>query len=261
MSSVQVHHEVTELPELPSDAPTVVLSNPLGSTLAVWDRQVPELSRVARVVRYDIRGHGASPVPDGPYDIDDLADDVVALLDRLGLDRVHYVGLSLGGMTGMRMAARNPQRIDRLALLSTSTRLPPAEQWHARAATVRTKGTSAVAEAVVGRWYTRGFHQRHPDRIAAAIRTVSSTPPEGYASCCQALATMDLRGDLSAISAPTLAVAGSDDPATPPPHLEAIVEGVQRGRLLVVSDAAHLANDEQPDVVTPALVEHLTGPE
>jgi 3-oxoadipate enol-lactonase len=257
--SVEVHHVIDASADLPLDAPTVVLSNSLGSTLTMWDQQVAALAQHFRVVRYDTRGHGGSPVPDGPYTIDDLADDVLDLLDRLDLERVHFVGLSLGGMTSMRLAARNPERVDRLAVLCTSAMFGPAQSWHDRAAMVRAQGSSAVAEAVVGRWYTNGFADRHPDRIATARAMVASTPAEGYASCCEVIATMDLTGDLASITAPTLAIAGADDPATPPWHLERIATGVANGRLVVVPESAHLANDEQPATVTAGLLEHLTG--
>lgn len=256
---VRVHHVVVAAPGLPDDAPVVVLSNSLGSTYEMWDRQVPELSRSFRVVRYDIRGHGRSPVPDGPYVIDDLVDDVVALLDELGVQRAHFVGLSLGGMTGLRLAARSPERVDRLAVLCTSALLGPSQAWHDRATLVREQGTSALAETVVARWYTTSFAGREPARILAAQQMVAATPAEGYASCCEAIATMDLTQDLAHIWAPTLAIAGAEDPATPPDHLERIASGVRDGRLLVVPGAAHLVNDEQPQAVTKALLEHLTG--
>lgn len=255
MSAVPVHHVVTG----PPDAPVVVLSNSLGSTTTMWDPQADALAEHFRVVRYDTRGHGESPVPAGPYDIDDLADDVVALLDTLGVDRAHVVGLSLGGMTGMRLAARNPERVDRLVVLCTGARLEPASAWHARAATVREHGTGAVAEAVVQRWFTTPYLDASPDTKAACEATVAGTPSEGYASCCEVIATMDLHHDLPTISAPTLAIAGADDPATPPSFLQAIAETVQDGRLLVVPDSAHLANAEQPETITPAIIAHLTG--
>lgn len=256
---VRVYHVVDAATGLPDDAPVVVLSNSLGSTYAMWDRQVSELSRSFRVVRYDTRGHGQSPVPDGPYVLDDLVDDVVALLDELGVQRAHFVGLSLGGMTGLRLAALSPERVDRLVVLCTSALLGPSQAWHTRAAMVRQEGTSAVAEAVVGRWYTTSFAASEPARVLAARLMVAATPAEGYASCCEAIATMDLTQDLAHISAPTLAIAGAEDNATPPDHLERIASGVRQGRLLVVPKAAHLANDEQPQVVTRALLEHLTG--
>ena len=257
-TSVIVHHVVDASADLPPDAPAVILSNSLGSTLTMWDQQVAALARHFRVVRYDTRGHGESSVPDGPYTIDDLADDVIELLDRLDLARAHFVGLSLGGMTGLRLAARNPDRVDRLAVLSTSALLGPAQGWHDRATIVRAEGTAAVAEAVVERWYTNGLAQREPDRIVAARDMVAATPAEGYASCCEVIAAMDLTGDLDAVSAPTLAIAGSDDPATPPPHLRRIAAGVRNGRLLIVPDSAHLVNDEQPTIVNRSLIAHLT---
>lgn len=257
--AVPVAHEVEAAPDLPADAPAVVLSNSLGATRAMWDAQVPELARHFRVVRYDTRGHGASPVRPGPASIDDLVDDLVALLDTLGIDRAHVVGLSLGGMTAMRLAAREPHRVDRLVALCTSALLPPASAWHDRADLVRSRGTRAVADAVVERWYTGAFRASEPRRVADAVAMVSATPAEGYAACCEAIAGMDLVADLPRIKAPTLAIAGADDPATPPDHLERIAEGVSDGRLLVVPRAAHLANDEQPGTITPAIIEHLRG--
>ncbi len=257
--SVAVHHVVEASPDLPEDAPVVVLSNSLGTTHAMWDPQVPALAERFRVVRYDTRGHGSSPVPQGPYSIDDLADDLLALLDRLGVEKAHVVGLSLGGMTAMRLAARNPERVDRLVVLCTSALLGPAQGWLDRAATVRAHGTSAVAEPVVERWYTAAHAQAHPEQVAAARAMVAAQSAEGYASCCEAIATMDLTADLADITAPTLAVAGADDAATPPDHLERIAESVKDGRLLVVPQAAHIASQEQPDVVTRAVLEHLTA--
>ena len=170
MSAVEVNHVVTG----PEDAPVVVLSNSLGSTTSMWDAQADELSEHFRVVRYDTRGHGGSPVPQGPYDIDDLADDVVALLDTLGVEKAHVVGLSLGGMTGMRLAARNPDRVDRLVVLCTGARLEPSSAWHDRAATVRANGSTAVAEAVVARWYTPEFLEKNPDVKAACEGIVAA---------------------------------------------------------------------------------------
>lgn len=255
MNAVEVHHVVSGR----EDGPVVVLSNSLGATHAMWDANLAELEQHFRVVRYDTRGHGGSPVPPGPYSIDDLADDVVALLDRLGVERAHFVGLSLGGMTGMRLAARNPERVDRLVVLCTGARLEPSSAWTDRAATVREHGTQTVAEAVVGRWFTPAFLEANPSVKQECEQTVAATPSEGYAGCCEVIATMDLREDLRSVEAPTLAIAGADDPATPPPHLEQIASSVKDGRLLVVPDSAHLANAQQPGTVTPAVVEHLTG--
>lgn len=253
MSAVAVHAVVTGR----ADGPAVVLSNSLGATHRMWDAQLAALEQRFRVVRYDTRGHGKSPVPNGPYTIDELADDVVALLDRLGIRRAHLVGLSLGGMTAMRVAARDPARVDRLVLLCTATRLPPAAAWTERAATVRAQGSGSVAASVVQRWFSSEYLAAHPGVRSASQAMIAATAAEGYAGCCEAIADLDLREDLRAIAAPTLAIAGADDPATPPENLEEIATGVKGGRLLVVSHAAHLANIEQPEIVTPALVGHL----
>jgi 3-oxoadipate enol-lactonase len=252
-SAVAVHALVTGR----ESAPAVVLSASLGSTHRMWDAQLAALEQRFRVVRYDTRGHGQSPVPAGPYTIDELADDVIALLDRLGIERVHLVGLSLGGMTAMRVAARNPDRVDRLAVLCTAAQFPPETAWHERATTVREEGSGAVAAAVVQRWFTAEYLAAHDDIRAQSEAMVASTPAEGYAGCCEAIAALDLRAELGSITTPTLAIAGADDPATPPAKLDEIAAGVKDGRLLVIPHAAHLANAEQPDIVTSALIEHL----
>jgi 3-oxoadipate enol-lactonase/4-carboxymuconolactone decarboxylase len=163
-------------------------------------------------------------------------------------------------MIGMRLAARHPERVDRLAVLCTSALLGPAEMWRERAATVRSQGAVAVASAVVGRWFTAARRAADPELVARHERMIAGTPPEGYAGCSEAIGSMDLRADLPRISAPTLAIAGAEDPSTPPEHLAAIAAGVPGARLLVLRHAAHLAVVEQPDAVTAALELHLGTP-
>lgn len=255
-AAVPLHHAVAG----PPGAPVVVLGGSLGSTLAMWDPQVPGLAERFRLVRYDHRGHGGSPVPPGPYTVADLGADVLALLDRLGVERAHLVGLSLGGMVATWLAAHAPERVDRAALLCTSALLGPARLWADRAAAVRAaEDTGAVADAVVARWFTPAYAAREPDRVAAARAMIAATPPDGYAACCGAIERMDLTGDLSAVTAPTLVVAGAEDLAAPVPHAERLVAGIRGARLAVVPDAAHLANLEQPAAVTTLLLDHLTG--
>lgn len=244
----------------PPGAPVAVLAGSLGSRPAMWDAVLPLLERHLRVVRYDLRGHGAAPAPPGPWTIDDLAGDLLAVLDAVGARRAHLVGLSLGGLVALRAARLAPDRVDRLVVLCTSARFAPAQQWHDRAATVRAGGTAAVAAAVVARWFTPGYLAARPDGRRSWEAMVASVPAEGYAACCEVLATADLRAGLAGVRAPTLAVAGDADPATPPAALAAIADGVPDGRLLVVPGAAHLACAQRPDVVGPAVVEHLLGP-
>lgn len=253
MPAVDLHFRDEGLRE----APVVLMLGSLGSTLEMWDDQVPVLAQRFRVVRADARGHGRSPVPAGPYTLDDLVDDAVALLDRLGVARAHVVGLSLGGMTAMRLAARHPERVDRLALLCTSALLGPGSAWAERAAAVRSGGTVAIASTVVTRWFTEAGRAADPTRTARFEQMIAATPSQGYAACCDLIAVIDVRADLARITAPTLAIAGAEDPATPPAHLEAIAAGVRGARLLVVPGAAHLANIEQAPAVTAALLMHL----
>jgi 3-oxoadipate enol-lactonase len=241
----------------PEDAPTVVLSNSLGSTPAMWDPQFPALAERFRVVRYDHRGHGRSPVPPAPYGLADLGADVIALLDRLGLEHVHWCGLSLGGMVGMWMAINAPARIDRLVLCCTSARLGPPEMWADRAATVRAQGVDAIADAGIERWLSPGFIEREPEMAAEIRAMLVATPAEGYAACCGVIERMDQVPELGEIRAATLVIAAEDDPATPPEHGALIASTVPGAQLAVVKDARHLATIEQPAAMTELILGHL----
>jgi 3-oxoadipate enol-lactonase len=200
----------------PEGAPTLLLGPSLGSTTELWRPQLAALAGRYRVIRYDHRGHGGSPVPPGPYRIDELGRDVLALMDRLGLARTHLGGTSLGGMVGMWVAEHAPDRVDRLLLACTSARLGPPELWAGRAASVRASGMASIADAVLERWFTPQFAAARPDVVGAARDMLLATPPEGYAGCCAAIETMDLVPDLGRIAAPTLVIAGGADPAIPP---------------------------------------------
>jgi len=246
-------HDVTG----PEDAPVLVLGGSLGTTRAMWQPQLDALARTHRVLRFDHLGHGASPVPAGPYRIEQLGERVLLLLDELGLARVSYAGLSLGGMVGMWLAAHHPERVARLTLICTSAYLPPAEGWHQRAATVRERGTASLVEAVVARWFTPGFPTRHPDVVEPLVAGLRAIPDEGYAGCCEAIATMDLRPVLSRITAPTTVIAGADDPATPPEHADLLAAGIPGARRATIPGARHLPNVERADAVTALMLEHL----
>jgi 3-oxoadipate enol-lactonase len=248
-----IHHEITGS----DDAPVLVLSNSLGSTLAMWDPQAGALAERFRLVRYDIRGHGRSDTPPGPYAIADVGNDLIALLDDLNVEKAHVAGLSLGGMTAMWLGINAPERLDRLVLLCTSAKLGPAQMWADRALTVREQGTAAIAEAGVGRWLTEGFRARYPE-IAEHLRDmIASIDDEGYASACAVIEHMDLASGLPSIEAPTLVIAGAQDPATPPEHAERIVAGIPAARLEVLDPGAHLVNVEQPEATTRLIIDHL----
>jgi 3-oxoadipate enol-lactonase len=252
MTAIEVPYRVDGA----EDAPPLVLSNSLGSTSEMWDPQVPALSERFRLIRYEHRGHGDAPVPPEPYDLDDLGGDVVALLDRLGIERTDFCGLSLGGMVGMWLGINAPERIRRLVLLCTSPMLSREHDWALRGRTVREQGTGAVAEAVVERWFTPRYAEEHPDTVARMRAMVTETPATGYAGCCGAIERMDLVPELGSIRAPTLVVAGTEDPATPPPHAEVIAEHIPDCRMELVP-AAHLASWECPDEVTRLILSHL----
>lgn len=252
MTAVRVSYRV----DGPAGAPVVVLSHSLGATRDMWEPQVQALAGRFRVVGYDTRGHGDSPAPPGPYTLDDLADDVLGVLDELGVERAHVVGLSLGGMTGLRLAARDPDRVDRLAVLCSSASVAP-QGFLDRAAQARAGGTAALAPAVVGRWLTPPFATDHPGLVSRLEAMMAAADDAGYAACCEAIAGMDLGADLRRIVAPTLVVSGADDLALPPEHQQSIAEHVAGAELLTVGPAAHLANLERTDEVTAALLAHL----
>jgi 3-oxoadipate enol-lactonase len=243
----------------PADAPVLLMGGSLGTSLEMWDGQLA-LADALRLVRHDHRGHGRSPVPRGPYEIEDLGRDVLALLDALEIERASYCGLSIGGMVGMWLGAHAPERIERLVLICTSAHLPPAEGWADRAATVREAGTvDAVADAVVARWLTPAYAEQRPELVAELRAMLVATDPEGYAECCGAIERMDLRDELAGVRAPTLVISGADDEATPPEHQRLIADAIPGARLETVAPAAHLAVVEQPARVNELIAAHLAS--
>jgi 3-oxoadipate enol-lactonase len=241
----------------PADAPVVVLSNSLGTTLEMWEPQVPVLSERFAVLRYDHPGHGTSACLTA-NSLEALARGVLGILDERGLECVSFCGLSLGGAVGMWLAMHEPARIDRLALACTSARFGVRENWLARAATVRADGVEAVADAVLQLWFTQRTHRDAPALVRAYREMMVSAAREGYAGCCEALADWDAGDELAAIRASTLVLAGSEDPVTPPAHGEAIARRIAGARLSVLEGAGHLANLEEPEAFSRLLLEHLT---
>jgi 3-oxoadipate enol-lactonase len=228
--------------------------------MAMWDPQLAGLSRALRVVRYDHRGHGGSPVAAGRYRIEDLGRDLLRLLDRLELQRVAFCGLSLGGMVGLWLAANAPERVDRLVVCSAAARMPRPNDYAERAKLVRAQGMSAIADRVIGRWFTPAFLARRPDVVGGIKALLLATPPEGYAATCEALAAMDLRADLPRIAAPTLVIAAAEDQATPAEQSQEIARGIPGAEVVVIPDAAHLANVEQPQAISGRILGHVSSP-
>jgi 3-oxoadipate enol-lactonase len=226
----------------------------LGTTTGLWEPALPLLAQRFRVVRYDHRGHGGSPVPPGPYRLDDLGGDVVALLDRLGVERAHVSGVSLGGMVAMWLAANAPERVDRLVPICTTTRFDPPSMWRSRAASVRADGLASIVDGILVRWLPP---DASPELVAAARALMAGVPDEGYAATCAALEEADLAPSLARIVAPTLVVAGDLDPASPPADAERIAAGIRGARVAVVPGAAHLAVLSHPAEVAALMISFL----
>lgn len=241
----------------PPDAPPVLLLNSLGTDLSMWDEPASRLSSRYRVVRLDARGHGGSSATPAPYTIGLLASDALAVLDHLGLERAHVVGISLGGMNAVWIAGRHPGRVDRLVLASTSPRIGTAESWQARADAVGRGGTAAVAAAVMERFFSERFRGAHPDVVARFETSLARLSAEGYVGASLALRDADLTSEVQAIVAPTLVLAGAEDVSTPLADLERLHEQIGGSRLLVLEGAGHLSSVEQPEAFTEAVERFL----
>jgi 3-oxoadipate enol-lactonase len=248
----RIHVEV----EGPERAPMLMLSNSLGTTLNMWDRQVAAFTQHFRLVRYDRRGHGQSSVPKGPYTMERLGRDVLAVLDGLDIKRTNWCGLSMGGMVGQWLGANAPDRIERLVLTNTSSYFADKAAWNDRLRLVREKGIAAFAAPNMERWFTKGFREGSPDAVGWLQAMFAATPLEGYIACGEAVRDMDHRELLPKIKAPTLVIAGKHDPATPPEANEYIKNHIP-GAQIAMLDAAHISNVEQPEAYTDAVLGFL----
>ena len=237
--------------------PALVLSNSLGTDFSMWDPQMVELQRRFRVLRYDTRGHGQSSVTPGGYTIEQLGRDVLGLLDALRLDRVHFCGLSMGGMIGMWLGVHAPDRLHRLVLSNTAARIGTKEMWNARIAIVRKDGMKSVAAAVIERWFTPEFRAASAEKVVRAQRMLESSPPEGYAACCAAIRDMDQREAVAQIKVPTLVIYGGSDPVTPASDARFLTDQIP-GAAKVDLAAAHLSNVEQAGAFTEAVADFLS---
>ncbi|MEV6615890.1 3-oxoadipate enol-lactonase [Streptomyces sp. NPDC051051] len=239
--------------EGPTSAPPLILGPSLGTSYALWDEVAPELSVTHRVIRWDLPGHGGSAADlIGPgATVGDLAALVLALADSLGLERFSYAGVSLGGAVGLHLALHRPERVSSLAVICSSAHFNGARPWRERAALVRREGLAPVAESADARWFTGGF------TVPGLVADHRRADPAAYAACCDALAAFDLRERLAEITAPTLLIAGREDPATPPAHLREIADAVPGAALVEIPGASHLAPAQCPQAVLTALRAHF----
>jgi 3-oxoadipate enol-lactonase len=249
-----IHVEVTGR----ADAPPLMLSNSLGTDLTMWDDQVPAFGEHFRLIRYDRRGHGQSGVPAGPYSMERLGRDVLAVLDALGIAKTNWCGLSMGGMVGQWLGANAPGRVDKLVLSNCTDYYADKGPWNDRIKFIRDKGLAAIVAPNMERWFTKTFRDRHPEAIARFSKMFLSTKLDGYIACVEAVRDMDHRALLPRIAAPTLIVAGRHDPAIPLAAAESMRERIA-GAKLVVLEAAHISNVEQPKAYAEAVLDFLLG--
>lgn len=252
LESGRLHYELDGTP----GKPVLVLSNSLGTTLDMWAPQLDALRWKFRLLRYDTRGHGQSAVIPGPYQLEQLGRDVLTLLDQLDIERAHFCGISMGGLTGQWLAIHAPKRLNKLIVSNSAARVGTAESWQARAKLVREEGMPEVADGAASRWFTPHFIQHQPVMVEMLLKQLRNSPQAGYAACCDALAVADLRSEIKNIKAPTLVIAGKHDPVTSLEDARYIATHVPGARLVEL-EASHLSNVEAADAFTEAVLKFL----
>lgn len=237
----QIHYQVDGKPDLP----VLVLSNSLGTNISMWDDQIPAFTGHFQVLRYDSYGHGKSTFSGGEFKIDRLGQDVVTLMDHLGLARVDFCGLSVGGIVGQWLALNAAERLNKIVLCNTGAKAGTVEGWNARIEAVKSGGMSSISQTILARWFTPSFHKREPATVDRFRKMIEATSPDAYVATCAALRDADLRSDVSKIRTETLVITGTHDTSIPPESGRYLVEQIP-GSKYVELDAAHLSNAEVP---------------
>lgn len=252
-NGVRIHYLVNGIER----APVLLLLHSLGSNLHMWDPQMPALRTHLHIVRFDIRGHGRSDAPPGPYTLDELGADAVALLDELEINRFHLCGLSLGGMLALWLAANHPQRVERAVFADTAARIGSVDSWQARIDAVQAGGMGAVREAVLERFLSDDYRRKYPHTTQEISDVLTETNADGYRGCCAALRDADLHERVASIRAPSLIITGELDESTPPTQAEELHALIAGSELAVIAGASHLSNIERRDEFTRLLLEFL----
>lgn len=242
-----------------ADKPWIILSNSLGSNLSMWDEQIELLSSRYRVLRYDTRGHGKSEVPPGHYQLAQLESDVIGLMDAHDIDTAAFMGLSMGGMTGMGLGLKHPTRFSRIVVCDARADGPEAfrKSWDERAAFIRANGMAALVPATLERWLTPEFQHQYPDKTRWIGDMVANTDPDGYIGCAMALQQLDYLKDLPGITIPVLYVGGDSDVAAMPDVMQAMADATPGARYVPVPNAAHIANVDNPSGFADAIADFL----
>jgi len=242
----------------PEQGPLVMLSNSLASNLSMWDLQIPALlDEGFRILRYDSRGHGQSAAPEGPYTIELLTGDAVALMDTLGIGKVHFCGLSKGGMVGQMLGAKHGDRLISLTLCDTASFAGGPEVWSERIQAVRAGGMASVVDATIDRWFTKPGQDRLPTEVGKVRDMILTTPVDGFCACGEAIRDMDQRESIRAITTPTLVIVGEDDPGTTVEVARGIHESIAGSKLEIIPESAHLCNIEQAEAFNSPLLQFL----
>ena len=241
------------------DGPWLTFCNSLGTDLGMWAPQAQALSAQYRILRYDRRGHGQSSAPPGLYSVADLGADVLALWDHLGIERSHFCGLSIGGLTGQWLGVHAGNRLRTLTVAATAAKIGTLDGWQARIAQVQHDGLLPLVDGTRERWFTAAFAQTHASQVEDILQRFLDTSVAGYAGCCNAVGMADFRDVLGRIGVPLLAIAGDDDPVCVPAELQAIADGVAQGRYAAAA-GRHICNLESPQAFTAALAAHLSAP-
>ena len=241
----------------PEDGHVILMANSLMSNYSMWDWNVPALADRYRVLRYDKRGHGGSQTTPGPYSISQLADDAVALLDALNIQKVHFIGLSMGGMIGQQMGARYPERVYSLSLCDTASEMPPRNLWEERFDIARKDGIPGLVDGTIKRWFTSPFIERAPQDIEKVRQMILGTGVEGYIGCASAVRDMAQTTMLLKIKAPTLVLTGRQDPACTVEQAIVLNRMIDGSKMVLIEEAAHLSNIEQPAVFNQVVREFI----
>ena len=253
IDGIDVYYEVT------GKGPWLTLSHSLAANLGMWDSQLELLNQHFTVLRYDIRGHGQTQSTEGPYTLEQLADDVHGLLKHLGVTRTHWIGLSLGGMIGQVFAIRHPNMLDHVVIADSTGKGAPnaVAMWGDRATLARTQGLAALVQPTLSRWFTDPYRERHPEVMARIGHMIETTSIEGYAGCCAAISVINTHDGLQKLQHPGLVIVGDQDQATPPAMSEQIHSHWPKSHYVVLKDAAHLSNIEQAEAFNQAVMAFL----
>ena len=236
--------------------PAIIFSNSLGTQFNMWQPQISFFEKKFYVICYDTRGHGASSAPQGPYSIEQLGTDVVHLLDHLNIEKASFCGISMGGLTGQWLAIHHPERFNHVIVCNTAAKIGQEQAWNDRAQLVREQGLKPIAETAASRWFTEPFIRSNTAIVESLSNDLGAGSPEGYASCCEALAKADLRADLKTITVPVLIIAGQQDPVTTVADAQYLVNQIPNSQLIEIN-ASHISNIEQPKAFNQAIFSFL----